>query len=154
MAAKKNSVSQIKKDANKLLADAEKSIQKQASDTLKSIRKMILSLAEQTEQLEKKLEGKKKTAAKKKAPAKKKKAAAKKAPAKKKKVAARNKSPPSFTTESAYRPSAVLELYSSTAAHSLRWPDTVDGPIAVPGADCHIRRQKPHPERTPRSQSR
>ena len=60
MAAKKSRVSKIQKDANKLLADAEKSIQKQASDALKGIRKMILELAKKTEQLEKKLEGKKK----------------------------------------------------------------------------------------------
>ncbi len=59
MAAKKSTVPQIRKDANKLLADAEKSIQKQASDALKGIRKLILALAKQTEQLEKKLEGKK-----------------------------------------------------------------------------------------------
>ena len=51
MAAKKSNVSRIQKDANKLLADAEKSIQKQASDALKGIRKMILALAKQTEEL-------------------------------------------------------------------------------------------------------
>ena len=59
MAAKKNKFSQIQKDANKLLADAEKGIQKQASDALKDIRKMILALSKQTEQLEKKLAGNK-----------------------------------------------------------------------------------------------
>jgi hypothetical protein len=71
MAAKKSSISQIQKDANKLLVDAERSIQKQARDALKGIRKMILELAKQTGQLEKKLEGKKKVPAKKKTAAKK-----------------------------------------------------------------------------------
>lgn len=63
MAAKKSKTSQIQKDANKLLADAEKNIQKQAGEALKGIRKLILSLAKQTEKLEKKLERKKKTSA-------------------------------------------------------------------------------------------
>jgi hypothetical protein len=60
MAAKKKEVSQIQKDINKLLVDTEKSIEKYASDTLKRIRKSIQALAKQTEQLERKIEGKKK----------------------------------------------------------------------------------------------
>jgi hypothetical protein len=90
MAANKRKISQIQKDANKLLVDAEKSIQKQATDALKGIRKLILSLAKQTEQLEKKLEGKKKAPAKKKRTAKK--ATAKKKPAAKKAKARKKRS--------------------------------------------------------------
>jgi len=83
MAAKKSKLSEIQKDANKLLADAERSMQKQASAALKDIRKLILGLAKQTEQLEKKLQGKKKAPARKKPAAKKKGAARKKRSARK-----------------------------------------------------------------------
>ncbi|WP_165954405.1 histone [Seongchinamella unica] len=91
MASRKSKVSQIQKDANKLLADTEKSIQRQARDALKGIRKMILELAKQTEQLEKKLEGNKKKAAPKKKPAAKKKAVTKKKAVAKKKAAPKKK---------------------------------------------------------------
>ena len=77
MATKKSSVSQIQKDANKLLADAEKIIQKQASEALKKIRQSILALARKAEQLEKKVEGKRKAPAAKKATAGKKRSARK-----------------------------------------------------------------------------
>ena len=57
MAAKKSKVSQIRKDVDKFLVDAERSIEKHARDALKGLRKSVQALAKQAEQLEKKIEG-------------------------------------------------------------------------------------------------